>query len=520
VRRYARAGALALAFFFFAAPAPAQQRLDGWRTAPGPRSEEPGGKNDRKKKQKKNDRKKEKPSDKSPQQASPAAPAQPSGPGAPSLAGLGLPLETPAASPAPPSAPAEPASATAPPAAPATLAPPANTPPAPAGAPSGPAAIAPAPMATPGGAPVVAAVVPVAAGGATPIAPVVLAGAAPAGGVAPIVLADEASSLFVSVPLTADGAAIVDAEGAAALIPASISLLPESAGAALQSDAELADTIQVAKRDLDAGNPAIACHLLEQAFATKRSPENLAALAHAYEVAGRAASAWLAFRAASAAATDPATKSTTDAEARRIEASVAKLTLAITPGTSEPRVLFDGLPVDKRYWGKPLPLDPGSHAVVVSAAGLPEWQTPVVIASDTSEVTVRWPAPRPAVAAAPEHPWYVSTRVLVVGSATLVAAAAGAAFGAWTLSAKSDFDAHNGAPGYSASQLSSLRSTAETRGLVTNILFGASIVGLGATVGLVAWDLHPHEATSAKSQLNVGAWVVPGAAGLSFGGGL
>jgi len=516
------------------------QTYDTWRSSPAAHPEPPGGKSNhrRKKKDKKEEKKKDPSKDPSskpnggPQSPSPGAPgapgsslpSAPSGPSLPSLGGAGLPTGVSLPGSLPMGAPP----------APGAPAPPGGVPTAPAATPpaaGGPAAAAPAGVAAEG---VVAGGPVAAAAGAAPVAGAPVAGApvagvagggAAGGGLVPVAAVAGATTAvaITEVGLTSIGAALVGPHEAVALMPNLVDVLADKATSGeLTGDAEAADLTKTGEKMLEGGNVTFACQVFERVFSARRTFPNLARLSRCYDAAGQFASAWLGYSTVAGAGDDPALREKAAAESTRLGSALSRLTLAIGPSPgSEPSVLYDGHPVASQYWGKPLPLDPGDHVVIVRVAGQPDWLHRFSIAKTPQEETVRWPEPVAAPPVPEDRPWYVSNCVLISGSLTVATGVAGAIVGGWTLSKRSQFESENGQSGYPAQTLDGLRNSARTGGIVTTALLGATVVGLVVTPVLIATnhssgsDSKPPPTTPTVS---VGTWVQGHGAGIALGG--
>lgn len=517
-------GLLGVAVLTTTAVASADPKLDGWRSTPGARPEPPGGKAQEDKKKREKKKKEQKPKSETPKDPkapespstpgapnAPNAPNAPAGPGLPSglpsgLAGVGLPLGGPSLPEAPVTAPA--------------VTPPPGTPP-PVAATAAAAGGAAAGGAAVGGA--------AAAGGAA------VGGAAVGGaGVVPLGAAGAATvAALAAMPLASAGAAVIGPGGSVVLAPDLAKLVALPAHAALTSPAELQALTSKAQQAMAAGDEALSCHLLGQAFAEDRTADRLIKLADCYRAAGLTASAWLAYGTVAAAATDATVRESAVAAATKEQGTLPRLTVTLRPdaaskgGAEKPKVLLDGVPIPDDQVGPAVPFDPGKHVVTVRAPGAADWRAQLDVPRGASSV-VTWPpdlaqiakasSPPPAPGAPPptvreEKPWYISTRVLLAGSFTVLAAGATTGLGLWTLQAKSDFDAKNRqAP---AAELQDLHDTAAQRGLMTNIGLGATALGLGLTTWFILADSGDEPV---QSKVTVGGWAVPGGGGLVAGG--
>jgi len=202
-------------------------------------------------------------------------------------------------------------------------------------------------------------------------------------------------------------------------------LTPAVAKAQSKDDIARADALfNAAKALTDAGQFADACAKFAE---SKRLAPGLGVsmyLADCYEHIGRTASAWTEFRAAEglARARNDKRADVARQHAQALEPKLERLTIEVAP--SVPRVglsiLRDGLPVSTEEMGLAVPVDPGDHAVVVSAPGHAQRKFNAHLGPESPNATVKVdslddasaapapapvapaPAPQPAPAPAPE----------------------------------------------------------------------------------------------------------------------
>ena len=118
-------------------------------------------------------------------------------------------------------------------------------------------------------------------------------------------------------------------------------------------------------------------------------------LGDCYEKTGRTASAWSVFRDAAAEARrvgDARRGSVASARETALALRLTKLTILV-PAASLARgleVKRDGVTLDRAAWSEATPMNPGWHAVEVTAPGKRPWTLPVTIdaAQATTEITV------------------------------------------------------------------------------------------------------------------------------------
>jgi hypothetical protein len=155
---------------------------------------------------------------------------------------------------------------------------------------------------------------------------------------------------------------------------AGLVLAPTSARAQPREDVSRADALfNAAKALTDAGQYADACAKFAE---SKRLAPGIGVtlyLADCYERIGRTASAWTEFRSAEgfARARNDKRADVARDRAQALEAKLERLTIVVGPTVPRAglQVLRDGTPVAAEELGLPVAVDPGDHAVVVSAPG-------------------------------------------------------------------------------------------------------------------------------------------------------
>jgi serine/threonine-protein kinase len=149
---------------------------------------------------------------------------------------------------------------------------------------------------------------------------------------------------------------------------------PATAKAQSKDDIARADALfNAAKALTDAGQFADACAKFAE---SKRLAPGIGVtlyLADCYEHIGRTASAWTEFRSAEGLARERSDKraDVARAHAEALEPKLDRLTITVAPTIPQAglQVLRDGVAVTTEELGLPSPVDPGDHAVVVSAPG-------------------------------------------------------------------------------------------------------------------------------------------------------
>lgn len=160
------------------------------------------------------------------------------------------------------------------------------------------------------------------------------------------------------------------------------------------------------RRAMEAGQYAEACPQLAE---SNRLDPQLGALLHladCYEKVGQLASAWAAFRDAAELADRRADARSLSARDRAssLESRVSRLTIVVPEQVVVPglEVRRDGTVLGAPLWGAPIPVDPGTHQVEVTAPGKLAWRQSVEVEGPGMNATVNVPvlasAPPPAAA--------------------------------------------------------------------------------------------------------------------------
>ncbi len=216
------------------------------------------------------------------------------------------------------------------------------------------------------------------------------------------------------------------------------------------------------KRLMVEGKYVEACPKLAESVRLDPGVGAMLFLADCYERTGRTASAWAVFREAESLGAKQGDNRVRVAKERAdvLEPKLSKLVIVLAPADAAlagVKVRRDGADVGQALWGSPIPTDPGTHEVVVTAPGKKAWKGSVQIASSSATETVTVPAlddgpaevdPKTGngvVTAPPVEPEKSDgssqrTIGIVVGVGGLALVGLGAGFG---LSAKSSLDDSN-----------------------------------------------------------------------------
>jgi hypothetical protein len=270
---------------------------------------------------------------------------------------------------------------------------------------------------------------------------------------------------------------------------------------------------------------AEACPKLAESQHLAPSGGTLLNLAECYEHTGQTASAWAAWKDAAAranAAGKASAEKSALARAAALEATLAKLTIAVPPDSDVPglEVKRDGVPVGHAEFGNALAVDPGTHVIEASAPRKKAWSAKVdVVAKQTdARVTVSLTddveasAPQPlastpatgegAVTALPPggpaggaSGWGTQKTVaVVVGAAGVVGLAIGTVFG---LSAKSSNDeAQQNCRTSTLCTAKGLSLTSDAKNAATVSTIAFAVGGAAVAAGAVLWLTAPHASST------------------------
>jgi hypothetical protein len=261
------------------------------------------------------------------------------------------------------------------------------------------------------------------------------------------------------------------------------------------------------------------------ALAIRSSPKVLFSLAQAEEQLGQLATAGRDYAAAveeAKAANEPEVVSAAQRALAAVDARVPKVRILVTGSTGATATL-DDQPV---AIGFPVPVDPGSHRIVVRAPGMRDAPTSVAISErQLLDVPVRLdgapalapsvPVSTPPAEARPAAPFPWRTVGLVTAGVGLIGVGVGSVFG---LEAKSKLDQSNssGCSGdYCTSSAAAMRRDAISAGDTSTVLFAVGGVLLAGGVAL--WLLAPSSSSDRGVALSPVA-LVGGGGGVSVNG--
>jgi hypothetical protein len=220
-------------------------------------------------------------------------------------------------------------------------------------------------------------------------------------------------------------------------------------------------------------------------------------LAVCHEAQGRTATAWTEYK-----ATIAMSRSDGNAERERIantrmqalEPALCHLTLIPPQGADSDLVItLDGAGVDRTNWGIPMPVDPGAHALKLSAAHKRPWSRSISLEAGSSRA-LELPAlenapespkakPPPTAKAPAESSSLRTTSTVVLGATGLVALGVAGYFG---LRAKAEWDDRNDhCTDGCDDEAVAAHDRAEKYALIADVSAGVGIVALGVSAYLV-----------------------------------
>jgi hypothetical protein len=240
-----------------------------------------------------------------------------------------------------------------------------------------------------------------------------------------------------------------------AIAPLSLTLALLATSAAGQPrDRAAADALfQAARTEFDRGEFASACEKFAESHRLDPAPGTLLNLALCHEKTGRIASAWEGFRQVADMLHDERVDFARTRSAS-LEDRLPWLTLHLPKEPADGvRVFRDGIELGSASLGIPLPVDPGTHTLVVEAPGrVRATRTIAIDESQRQEVTLALgpEKPAPAPVTAPQRPTPASTPpppkdntwAWVAGGIGVAGITTSLATGALAVSSKRTLDAH------------------------------------------------------------------------------
>lgn len=253
---------------------------------------------------------------------------------------------------------------------------------------------------------------------------------------------------------------------------------------------------------MNAGNYAEACPKLEQSVKLDPGIGGMLWLADCFERAGRTASAYNEFKAAERLAADTKDPKGRDKVANKraaaLEPKLSKLILMPpTPVPAGLEITRDGEKVDISQLGAGVIVDPGPHAIVVSAPGSKRWEKSVDVPPDGGTASVVLvvvsdapePPPPPPETSDPGTPIRIGG--LVAAGVGLVGVGLGAAFGLVASSRLSDSNADNHCDAQNTCDAVGLGLRADAKSAATISTIGFIAGGVLIAGGLTMFVLAP-----------------------------
>ena len=239
------------------------------------------------------------------------------------------------------------------------------------------------------------------------------------------------------------------------IAPLSLALALLATSAAGQPrDRAAADALfQAARAEFDRGDFASACEKFAESHRLDPAPGTLLNLALCHEKTGRIASAWEGFRQVADMLHDERVDFARS-RSSSLEGRLPWLTLHMPKETTDGvRVFRDGIELGSASLGIPLPVDPGTHTLVVEAPGrLRSTRTISISEAQRQEVTLKLGPDQPVSTppTPPKRPKPASasptsndkTWAWVTGGIGVAGVATSLATGALAVSSKRTIDAH------------------------------------------------------------------------------
>ncbi|HTU63040.1 MAG TPA: hypothetical protein VMF89_31485, partial [Polyangiales bacterium] len=153
-----------------------------------------------------------------------------------------------------------------------------------------------------------------------------------------------------------------------------------------------------------------ACPKLAESFRLQPGTGVLLRLALCRELSGKQATAWTLYLDAADRARTKGDTRVADLATRRataLETRVSRVTIHLDPtaqSASELAVLRDGEPLELTRFGTALPVDPGPHRIVATAAGRQRFEETLVVSASPNSYTITISLPREAQSSAEQEP--------------------------------------------------------------------------------------------------------------------
>jgi len=293
------------------------------------------------------------------------------------------------------------------------------------------------------------------------------------------------------------------------------------------SDVPAAEALfEAGRQAIEKGDYASACPRFRESERLDPAPGTLLNLADCEEHLHHLARAWEAWKEALATlpADDPRLRAAKQ-RAQAIESRVPRLTLTRDPSAPEGvAVRRDDVEIHGASFDVALPVDPGEHAITVTAPGhdpktttitLKEGEARTFVAlagplTSTAPPTPTAPASAPSTSSATFR-----TAGLITGAVGLAMLGVGSVFGAMALAKKSTVDTDCGPNGCTQPGVDAAHA-GRTDAIASDVTFAAG--GALVVLGTLLFVTHLPEPTSASTGLVTSPVVLARGGGVAFGG--
>jgi hypothetical protein len=196
-----------------------------------------------------------------------------------------------------------------------------------------------------------------------------------------------------------------------ALLAATGLFVPLSTARAQSAEAEV--LFRDGRKLIKQGKLGPGCDKLAASETIETSVGTLLNLGDCREKLGKVASAWAAFRKAEGLAKRSGGDDKRQVEARKradkLEPMLANLVIQVDNRVDGLVVKRDGLVIDVGAWNTPVPVDPGSYAIIVEAPGFKLWRTDITVLHKAKRIVSVPALERIPVAPTPAAPPGVAT---------------------------------------------------------------------------------------------------------------
>ena len=229
-----------------------------------------------------------------------------------------------------------------------------------------------------------------------------------------------------------------------------------------------------------AGDYAHACAAFAESLRLEPAPGALLNLADCEEHVGRVASAWRDFvRAEDAFPSGDERRPLCHDRAAALAPRVPWVTVALeADAPTDARVFWDDVELDAARLAAPMPVDPGSHRVLVVAPGRVSTASSVVATEHDTLRVIAAPGPLLRDDPAQPPPPRSRTAAWLVGAAGLASLGVGTYFGARALAERSTSDAACKASVCTSAGGLDAYSSARTDARIADVALGLGVVGL------------------------------------------